>query len=281
MKNKNVVVAISGGIAAYKSAELVSRLKKQGCNVKCVMTKHAKEFITPLTLETLSGNAVISDMFEKHDFEVEHIALAKWADIFVIAPATANVIGKISAGIADDFLTTVVMATKAPVFFAPAMNDAMYDNPIVQRNITFLKEIGYHFIEPTVGNLACGTVGKGKMAEPEVICEVIVNFSEQDLEKVMADSETAERKGGKLGEQFENFKLLWGLLKDYYNKKYPHAPWRLIASIGFAVAYLVSPIDVIPDFIPVAGFIDDASIFAMIVKAFEFDINEYKNWLKK
>lgn len=107
------------------------------------------------------------------------------------------------------------------------------------------------------------------------------NFSEQDLEKVMADSETAERKGGKLGEQFENFKLLWGLLKDYYNKKYPHAPWRLIASIGFAVAYLVSPIDVIPDFIPVAGFIDDASIFAMIVKAFEFDINEYKNWLKK
>ena len=107
------------------------------------------------------------------------------------------------------------------------------------------------------------------------------NFSQQDLENVMKDSETAENKAGKLGEQFENFKLLWKLLKDYYNKEYPKAPWKLVASIGFAVAYLVSPIDVIPDFIPFAGFIDDASVFALVVKAFESDIADYKSWLSK
>lgn len=107
------------------------------------------------------------------------------------------------------------------------------------------------------------------------------DFSEKDLDKVMADAEIAESKGGKLGEQFENFKLLWALLKDYYNKVYPNAPWKLVAAIGFAVAYLVSPIDVIPDFIPFAGFIDDASVFALVVKGFEADITDYKNWLKK
>ena len=105
------------------------------------------------------------------------------------------------------------------------------------------------------------------------------NFSEKDLDKVMADSEVAERKGGKLGEQFENFKLLWGLLKDYYNKDYPHAPWKLIAAIGFAVGYLISPVDVIPDLIPFAGFIDDASVFALVVKSFESEITDYKRWL--
>ncbi|MBR1965877.1 MAG: DUF1232 domain-containing protein [Lentisphaeria bacterium] len=107
------------------------------------------------------------------------------------------------------------------------------------------------------------------------------DFSEKDLDKVMADAEIAESKGGKLGEQFENFKLLWALLKDYYNKVYPNAPWKLVAAIGFAVAYLVSPIDVIPDIIPFAGFIDDASVFALVVKGFESDITDYKNWLKK
>ena len=107
------------------------------------------------------------------------------------------------------------------------------------------------------------------------------SFTEKDLDKVMLDAEAAESKGGKLGEQFENFKLLWSLLKDYYNKIYPNAPWKLVAAIGFAVGYLVSPIDVIPDFIPIAGFIDDASVFALVVKAFESDISDYKNWLKQ
>ena len=107
------------------------------------------------------------------------------------------------------------------------------------------------------------------------------NFSQQDLEKVMKDSETAEAKGGKLGEQFENFKLLWALLKDYYNGKYPNAPWKLVAAIGFAVAYLISPIDVIPDFIPIAGFVDDASVFALVVAAFDSDIKAYKEWMNK
>ena len=124
-----------------------------------------------------------------------------------------------------------------------------------------------------------------KESEKERVNQACVHgandFSEKDLDKVMADAEIAENKGGKLGEQFENFKLLWALLKDYYNKVYPNAPWKLVAAIGFAVAYLVSPIDVIPDFIPVAGFIDDASVFALVVKGFESDITDYKNWLKK
>ena len=107
------------------------------------------------------------------------------------------------------------------------------------------------------------------------------NFSQQDLEKVMKDSETAESKGSNLGEQFENFKLLWGLLKDYYNGKYPNAPWKFIAAVGFAVAYLMSPIDVIPDFIPIAGFVDDASVFALVVAAFDSDIKAYKEWMNK
>ena len=124
-----------------------------------------------------------------------------------------------------------------------------------------------------------------KESEKERVNQAFVHgandFSEKDLDKVMADAEIAENKGGKLGEQFENFKLLWALLKDYYNKVYPNAPWKLVAAIGFAVAYLVSPLDVIPDFIPVAGFIDDASVFALVVKGFESDITDYKNWLKK
>ena len=124
-----------------------------------------------------------------------------------------------------------------------------------------------------------------KESEKERVNQAFVHgandFSEKDLDKVMADAEIAENKGGKLGEQFENFKLLWALLKDYYNKVYPNAPWKLVAAIGFAVAYLVSPIDVSPDFIPVAGVIDDASVFALVVKGFESDITDYKNWLKK
>ena len=139
---RKIVVALTGGIAAYKTAELVSRLKKADCEVRVVMTKNACEFITPLTMETLSGYPVAVEMFAEHArFEVEHIALAKWAEAVIIAPATANIIGKIANGIADDFLSTFVMATKAPVVIAPAMNDGMYTNPIVTKNIAFLKEM--------------------------------------------------------------------------------------------------------------------------------------------
>ncbi len=182
-EKKNIVVAVTGGIAAYKACELTSRLKKAGYEVRCIMTEHAQAFLTPLTLETLSGAPVVSDLFVRStQWNVEHIALAKWADVFVIAPATANVIGKIASGIADDFLTTCVMATEAPVVVVPAMNTHMYDNPINQRNMATLAELGYLFVEPVVGNLACGDEGKGKMAEPCDIVRFIDNLNKQDLE---------------------------------------------------------------------------------------------------
>lgn len=180
----HVIVGVTGGIAAYKAAELVSLLGKQGHEVRCIMTSAAQQFITPLTLQTLSGNPVYTDMFHPQDnmeWQVEHIGLARWADCVLIVPATADFIGKVAHGLADDFLSTCVMATAAPVIFAPAMNDQMYANPIVQRNIATLREAGYRFVDPVEGNLACGTSGKGKMASPEEIAAVLETLREQDL----------------------------------------------------------------------------------------------------
>lgn len=168
--NKNIVLGVCGGIAAYKACELTSRLKKLNANIDVIMTKSAAEFVTALTFQSLSLNEVITDMFEKSKYwEIEHISLAKKADIIVIAPATANVIGKLACGIADDMLTTTVMASKAIKLIVPAMNTNMYENLIVQRNIETLKQLGYNFMEPSEGRLACGDIGKGKMAEPEAI----------------------------------------------------------------------------------------------------------------
>lgn len=181
-EKKNIVVAVSGGIAAYKAAELTSRLIKAGYAVRCVMTEHAQQFLAPLTLQTLSGHPVTTDLFATAgEWNVEHVALAKWADVLIIAPATANVIGKIAGGIADDFLTTCVMATEAEVILAPAMNTNMYNNPINRQNMDKLKALGYHFIEPVVGNLACGDEGKGKMAEPADMVRYIQSLERHDL----------------------------------------------------------------------------------------------------
>lgn len=174
---KNVVVGVTGGIAVYKTCELVSRLVKAGYSVKVVMTDHAKEFVTPLTFETLSKNAVICDMFApKPHFEVEHISLAKWAGAYIIAPATANVIGKIANGVADDMLTTSFMATEAVRIVCPAMNTQMYKDEATASNLQILKDRGIRVIEPTVGKLACGDVGVGRMEEPEKIFEYVDNL---------------------------------------------------------------------------------------------------------
>ena len=186
LKGKNIVLCVTGGIAAYKAADLVSRLKKEGAEVDVLMTKSACEFITPLTLEVLSGRRVVTDMFDR-DFpwEVEHIALAKKADVFVVAPATANFIGKAAHGIADDMVTTTFLATKAPVLVAPAMNTGMYTNPAVQDNMELLRSRGIQFIEPEEGRLACGDTGKGKLADPAVIVEAIRDqFIPRDLEGI-------------------------------------------------------------------------------------------------
>jgi len=163
---KTVVIGVCGGIAAYKACELISRLVKKNINTVVVMTKSATEFVAPLTFMTLSKNNVITEMFDTpKNFDVEHISVAKQADLFVIVPATANIIGKIANGIADDFLSTTVMATKAPVLIAPAMNTNMWQNPIVQKNVNTLKDFGYKFVSPCSGRLACGDIGEGKLAD--------------------------------------------------------------------------------------------------------------------
>jgi phosphopantothenoylcysteine decarboxylase/phosphopantothenate--cysteine ligase len=172
LKGKTVVLGVSGGIAAYKAAEITSRFVKLGAEVKVIMTEHARKFVAPLTFQAISNNPVSVDMFAPPSrWDVEHISIAKAADLFVIAPATANVIGKLNAGIADDMLTTVAMATKAPILIAPAMNVNMYENPITQRNMEALKDLGYHFIEPGEGFLACGDIGKGRLEDPVKIVE--------------------------------------------------------------------------------------------------------------
>ena len=172
--NLNIVIGISGGIAAYKACGLVSYLKQQGANLNVIMTKNACNFISPLTLETLSGNKVIIDMFEDNEhYEVKHIKLAQEANLILIVPATANIIGKIANGIADDMLTTTIMATKAPVILSPSMNYVMYENKIVQKNLKKLKSYGYKIIEPSTGLLACGYEAKGKLPKNEEIIECV------------------------------------------------------------------------------------------------------------
>lgn len=178
-KGKNIVIGITGGIACYKACDIISHLVKNGANVDVIMTKNATEFITPLTIETLSKNKVIVDMFEKKEhIEVEHISLARKADLILVVPATANIIGKVANGIADDMLSTTIMASPAKIVFAPAMNNGMYTNRIVQDNISKLKKYGYEFIDPQEGNLACGYKAIGKLADKETIINYIKNILE-------------------------------------------------------------------------------------------------------
>lgn len=176
MSNINVVLGVSGGIAVYKALDVVSKLKKHNINVDVIMTKSACEFVTPLSFQSLSQNMVVKDMFEEPKaFQIQHISLAKKADLLVVVPATANIIGKVANGIADDMLSTTIMATKAKVIFAPAMNTNMYTNPITQENIAKLKKLGYGFINPDSGRLACGDIGEGKLADTEIIVDRILS----------------------------------------------------------------------------------------------------------
>ena len=181
---KNIVVAVCGGIAVYKTVDLVSRLKKKGHNVYVMMTKSACEFVTPLTFQTMSQNEVVTDMFAPvSNWEVEHISLATKADVMLICPATANVIGKMASGIADDFVTTTIMATKAKKVICPAMNNNMYENTVVQKNLKKLQNDGCIIVGPGEGFLACGTVGKGRLTELENIEDAIEEAlcTEKDL----------------------------------------------------------------------------------------------------
>lgn len=177
---KNIVVGISGGIAVYKIVDVVNTLTKKGYHVDVIMTNNAMEFVTPLTFQTLSHNKVVTNQFDPIDkWDTEHISLAKKADLFVVAPATANIIGKIANGIADDMLTTTVLATKAPIMIIPAMNTAMWENSIVQHNIKKLKEFGFIVTETDSGHLACGDIGSGKLLPVEEIVSRIIKAVEE------------------------------------------------------------------------------------------------------
>lgn len=185
MKNKHIIVGVSGGIACYKAVEVVSRLRKAGAEVKVVMTRNATKFVAPMTFGEISGNPVAVEMFENiHDWNVEHISLATWADAYVVVPATANVIAKMAAGIADDMLTTQLLATKAPIYLCPAMNTNMYENPITQRNFKTLEEFGHHILPAASGPLACGTTGIGRLPEPaDIVAWLSFELNKTDLLK--------------------------------------------------------------------------------------------------
>lgn len=175
LSGKTVLLGVSGSIAAYKIANLASALKKMKADVHVLMTKNATNFINPITFESLTGNKCLVDTFDRNfQFQVEHVSISKKADIFMVAPASANVIGKIAHGIADDMLTTTIMACKCPIYLSPAMNTNMYENPIVQDNLKRLSEYGYQIISPASGYLACGDTGAGKMPEPEILLDYIL-----------------------------------------------------------------------------------------------------------
>lgn len=198
LNGKKIVLGVSGGIAAYKAAALTSKLVQKGAEVHVIMTASAKEFITELTLQSLSRNPVYTDTFDERDASfVSHIHLADTADLVLVAPATANVIAKMAHGLADDMLTTTLLATTAPVMVAPAMNVHMYEHPAVIENMNTLYSRGVHFIEPGVGQLACGYIGKGRLEEPETIVDVIERFFKEDeASKTLSGKKMVVTAGG-------------------------------------------------------------------------------------
>ena len=211
LNGKKIVLGVTGGIAAYKCVDLASRLRKKGAEVHVILTRGAQNFVTETAMREISGNPVITSMWgEIHNYDVEHIALATLADVVLIAPATANVIAKAAAGIADDMLTTTVLATRAPIFFAPAMNSNMYENPVTQQNITTLQQRGWQLIPPASGHLACGTSGIGRMPEPAELVEVLENYFIGEGGSVeSADGNTMDNTMGNImGSTMQGLKLL-------------------------------------------------------------------------
>lgn len=207
LNGKKIVLGVTGGIAAYKCVDLASRLRKKGAEVHVILTRGAQNFVTETAMREISGNPVITSMWgEIHNYDVEHIALATLADVVLIAPATANVLAKAAAGIADDMLTTTVLATRAPIFFAPAMNSNMYENPVTQQNITTLQQRGWQLIPPASGHLACGTSGIGRMPEPAELVEVLENYFAGEGGSVeSADGNTMDST---MGNTMQGLKLL-------------------------------------------------------------------------
>ncbi|PGY10826.1 bifunctional phosphopantothenoylcysteine decarboxylase/phosphopantothenate--cysteine ligase CoaBC [Bacillus sp. AFS031507] len=187
VQDKKILLCVTGGIAVYKAAALTSKLVQAGAHVKIILSESAQKFVTPLTFQALSRNEVYVDTFdEKNPRVIAHIDLADWADLILVAPATANTIGKIAGGIADNMITTVLLAATSPVWIAPAMNVHMYDHPAVKKNLSILAEYGYQFIEPSEGYLACGYVGKGRLEEPEKIVQLVQQFFTDQFQQTLS-----------------------------------------------------------------------------------------------
>lgn len=257
LTGKTIIVGVTGGIAVFKSAQLVSSLRSGGAVVRVVMTRSAQEFIAPLTFSTLSGQPVHTDLFDPSpDGSVQHISLASGADLVVVAPATANILGKVACGIADDLLSTTIMAAACPVLFCPAMNVNMYENKVVQRNISILKELGYQFIEPGTGRLACGAEGRGRLAEIELIYEGIKDlFWEKDMRGI-----TVLVTAGPTVEPLDPVRYL----TNRSSGKMGYALARAAAQRGAGVILVSGPVALAPpagvEFVPVetAGEMRDA-----------------------
>ena len=261
LKGKTVVIGVSGGIAVYKACDVVSRLKKLNANVHVIMTKSATEFVTPLTFQSLSQNYVVSDMFEEpKTWDVEHISLAKRADVFLIAPATANVIGKIANGIADDMLTTTVMACKCKKIISPAMNTNMYENPIVQDNIAKLKRFGMQVIEPDVGLLACKDVGAGKMPSEDTLLDFI-------LQEILFEKDLAGKKvlvtAGPTMEAIDPVRFI----SNHSTGKMGYAVAKTAARRGAKVTLVSGPVNLLPPrFVETVQIESAAQMYEEVIK---------------
>lgn len=240
-KGKSIVVGVCGGIAAYKAVDVVSRLIKLGFDVDVIMTENASKFVAPLTFQSISGNPVIVGMFEKPDqWNIAHISLAEKADLVVIIPATANIIGKVANGIADDMLSTTIMATKAKVVFFPAMNTNMFENKIFQLNLEKLRALGYQTVSPDSGRMACGTIGIGRLPEPEKIVEHIINSSanKSDLSGL-----NILVTAGPTREQIDPVRYI----SNYSSGKMGYAVVDAALQRGATVHLVTGPVDIKPD----------------------------------
>ncbi|MBR1628896.1 MAG: bifunctional phosphopantothenoylcysteine decarboxylase/phosphopantothenate--cysteine ligase CoaBC [Lachnospiraceae bacterium] len=261
LKNKHILLGVSGSIAAYKIASVASHLVKRGAKVTVLMTKNATHFITQITFETLTGNKCLVDTFDRNfDFSVEHVAIAKSADLMLIAPATANLIGKLAAGIADDMLTTTVLALRCPILLSPAMNTAMYENRIVQDNLERLHKFGFQIIDPAVGYLACGDTGAGKMPEPETLISMIEYTIgwEKDLQgkKVLITA-------GPTREAIDPVRFI----SNHSTGKMGFALAKIAAMRGAEVTLISGPVSIDPpDFVNFVSVVSAKEMFAEVEK---------------
>ena len=259
LKNKTILLGVTGGIAAYKAAALASALVKLHATVEVIMTQHATEFITPLTFEQLTGHRTMVDTFDRNfTHQVEHISLAERADLVIVAPATANVCAKLAHGLADDMLTTTILACKCPKLIAPAMNTNMYENPVTQDNLAILRRYGWEVMEPASGRLACGAVGKGKMPEPETIVEHILHHvaMEHDLasKKVMVTA-------GPTQESLDPVRFL----TNHSTGKMGYAIARMAALRGAQVTLISGPVNLAPlPFVQMVPVTSAADMFAAV-----------------